>query len=93
MGNEKELVASCLLKPGLGTEMYHLILVRILSHSRMLLACVADALNLLQAYWVCELVRKLVHNVVFECSRVTRAYVGVFDWLVSNAFCDKSDLN
>ena len=38
-------------------------------------------------------VTSLVHNVVFECHRVTRAYVGVFDWLVSNAFCDKFDLN
>ena len=34
-----------------------------------------------------------MHNVVFESRRVTRAYVGVFDWLVSNAFCDNAPIN
>ena len=38
---------------------------------------------------VCE----LVHNIVFESRRIARTYVGVFDWLVSYAVCDKSDLN
>ena len=33
---------------------------------------------------ICE----LVHNIVFESCRVTRTYVGVFDWLVSYTVCD-----
>ena len=38
---------------------------------------------------VCE----LVHNIVFESRRVARTYDGVFNWLVSYAVCDLSDLN
>ena len=45
--------------------------------------------NWFHGWWVCE----LVHNVVFESRRITRTYIGVFDWLVSYAVCDSSDLN
>ena len=33
---------------------------------------------------ICE----IVHNIVFESHSVARAYVGVFDWVVSHAVCD-----
>ena len=35
-------------------------------------------------YSVCE----LVHNIVFECRRVARTDVVVFDWLISYTVCD-----
>ena len=32
-----------------------------------------------------------MHNILFESRRVARRYVGVVDWLVSYAVCDRGD--
>ena len=35
---------------------------------------------------------EIMHNIVFKFHKVARTYVGVFDWVVSHAVCDQSNL-
>ena len=65
------------------------LIAKISSHTTQKIAnpqkhCLRRRRSKRSVYSVCE----LVHNIMFESSRVPRTYFGVFDWLVYYAACD-----